>query len=1140
MNQLEEKRPLLTRMVELFLRGDVAILVTLVSLALGLAALWLTPREEEPQIVVPLADVMVSVPGLSAEEVERKVTVRLEKLLYQIDGVEYVYSMSRAGQSIVTVRFYVGQDREDSLVKLYNKIQSNVDQIPPSVEAWVVKPVEVDDVPIVNVTLWSERPDSYDDFHLHRMAAELQNELQAIRDTNRVWVIGGRQRRVRVELDPVRLAARHTSALQVARALQASNVQVRAGSFDQQNRQILVDAGTFVRDPRELEGLVVNLFANRPVYLRDVATVLDGPKELQAFTWIGFGPAAENPAGAKESSPVAQARLDPLPEPGQLFPAVHIAVAKRKGSNAVWVAEAVERRMHELAETHLPTGVFFRITRDYGETADQKVNELVESLVIAVLTVIALIGMTIGWRAALIVALAIPVCYSLTMFVNLLVGYTINRVTLFALILSLGLLVDDPITDVENIARYFSMRILPPREALLRAVQEVRPALILSTLAIIASFLPLMFITGMMGPYMAPMALNVPLTVTFSTLVTFVLTPWLALVAFQRRGGPSADEDEPFDLTKRPLYRISKGLLDPVLNRTWLSLSVLGLIGLLFLAAVTLPALRVVPLKMLPYDNKNEFQVVIDMPEGTTLQETQTVAARLGSYLAGVPEVVDYQIYVGLPSPMDFNGMVRHYFLRIGPHLADIRVNLAPKKQRAQQSHTLLLRLRDDLTALAAEAGARLKLVEVPPGPPVLATITAEVYGPDGGDYASLIAAAQRVEARLAREPGVVDVDLSAEAPQQRLVFVTDKPKAALSGVSTRMIAETLQLALSGMRATVLQQPGEVEPLWIELRLPRALRSAADDLEDIYVVGEQGQLVQLGALGQFVETVEPPTIFRKNLRRVVFVYGDVAGRPPADAILDIQFDQQPDGTAPQPAAVIRPPQERTWFSPGGRDPWAMPIGYRVVWTGEGEWKITLDVFRDLGIAFGAALMLIFVLLMFQTGSRLLPLVIMLAIPLTMIGIMPGFWLLNVLVNVPAGGYPDPMFFTATAMIGMIALAGIVVRNSAVLIEFIQMAVRDGTPLKEAVIQSVAVRTRPILATAGTTLLGNWVITLDPIFSGLAWAIMFGILTSTVFTLLVIPIVYWLLFRNDRRLDPDCVIMAADPGGLSDRAEKSKD
>ena len=1107
-----EKTPFLTRVVEVFLRGDVAILLTVLSLGLGAAALVLTPREEEPQIVVPLADVFISAPGLSAEDVERKVTIPLEKLLYQIDGVEYVYSMSRPGQSIVTVRFYVGEDREDSLIKLYNKIYSSADEIPSDVSGWVVKPVEVDDVPIVNVTLWSDRTDLYGDHQLRRMAEELQNELQAIRNTNRVWVIGGRPRRIRVELDPVQLAARRTSALHVARALRASNVQTRSGSFEQQNAQVVVDAGAFVRDAQELQDLVVNLSDNRPVYLKDVATVIDGPAETESYTWIGFGPAAGDPTAAKDSGQAGEASSagDVSVQTGDLFPAVHIAVAKRKGSNAVWVADAVERKMTELSQTHLPDQVHFRITRDYGETANDKVNELIESLVIAVLTVIGLIGLVIGWRAALVIALAIPVCYSITLFINLLAGYTINRVTLFALILALGLLVDDPITDVENVARYFAMRILPPRESVLRAIQEVRPALILSTLAIIVSFLPLMFITGMMGPYMAPMALNVPLTVSVSTIVAFLITPWLAMVALRKLHDRPADEG-PYDLTKQPAYRISRAVLNPILQRRQLCFLSLAVVFVLLVAAMGLPALRVVPLKMLPYDNKNEFQIVVDMPEGSTLEQTDAASRQLTDYLAGVPEVVDFQIYSGLASPMDFNGMVRHYFLRRGANVADIRVNLAAKEKRAQQSHTILLRIRDELTGIARQAGANIKLVEVPPGPPVIASITAEVYGPADGGYDALIAAARRVQERMTREPGIVDVDISAEADQRRLLFVTDKQKAALSGVSTREIADTLQLALDGLPTTVIQEPGEAGSLWAELRLPRSVRSAADDLEELYVVGQQGQLVQLGALGHFDEGTEFQTIFRKNLRRVVFVYGEVAGRPPADAIIDMQADREQDGTHPEPAATIRPAEERTWLSLGGQDPWAMPANYTVVWDGEGEWGITLDVFRDLGLAFGAALFGIFIVLMFQTGSRLLPIVIMLAIPLTMIGIMPGFWLLNVLVNVPSGGYPDPVFLTATAMIGMIALSGIVVRNSVVLVDFIHHAEAEGVPLREAVIQSVAVRTRPILATAGTTLLGNWVITLDPIFSGLAWAIIYGILTSTVFTLLVIPVVYWLLY-----------------------------
>ncbi|MBN2475700.1 MAG: efflux RND transporter permease subunit [Pirellulales bacterium] len=1115
MSNTDEKTPWMTRLVEVFLRGDVALLLVVVSVVLGAVSLYLTPREEEPQIVVPMADVFVSAPGLSARLVEEKITARVEKLLTQIDGVEYVYSMSRPEQCIVTVRFYVGEDREDSIVKLYNKIHSNADRVPPEVAGWVVKPIEVDDVPIVNVTLWSDRTELYGDYQLRRMAEQLQNELQAIPNTNQVWVIGGRPRRIRVELDPVRLAARRTSALQVADALRASNVQVRAGQFEQQDTEFVVDAGTFVGDARDLQNLVIGLSGNRPVYLKDVATVLDGPAETDSYGWIGFGPAAENPRTPRDTP----ALKGPSSPDGRVYPAVHIAVAKKKGENAVWVADAVEHRMHELAETHLPDGVYFRITRDYGETANEKVNELVESLFIAVLTVVGLIGLVIGWRAALVVALAIPVCYSLTLFINLLAGYSINRVTLFALILSLGLLVDDPITDVENIARYFAMRVLGPRQSVLKAIQEVRPALILSTLAIIVSFLPLTFITGMMGPYMAPMALNVPLTVTVSTLVAFVITPWSAMVALRKLiERPSGEKA--FDLTTRPVYRISRAVLNPILDRRWLAWATLAGVAVLLAAAMALPAFRVVPLKMLPYDNKNEFQIVVDMPEGTTLQATDAVTRQLGAYLAGVAEVRDYQLYVGLASPMDFNGMVRHYFLRRSPNLADIRVNLAPKEQRAQQSHVMLLRIRDDLTRIAEQAGANIKLVEVPPGPPVIASITAEVYGPPEAGYDELIAAARRVEARMSREEHIVDVDISAEADQPRLIFETDKPKAALSGVSTENLAKTLQLALSGLPTTILQVPGEVDPLWVDLRVKRAVRSAADDLEELYVVGQQGQLVQVGALGQFVQAPEDKTIYHKNLRRVVYVYGEVAGRPPADAIIDMQFDRQPDGRRPKPAAHPRPLAERTWLSPGGGDPWAMPVGYTVNWAGEGEWKITLDVFRDLGLAFGAALVGIFVVLMFQTGSRMLPIVIMLAIPLTMIGIMPGFWLLNVLLDRPIGpsesGYPNPVFLTATAMIGMIALAGIVVRNSVVLIDFIYHGQANGLSMREAVIQSVAVRTRPILLTAGTTLLGNWVITLDPIFSGLAWAIIFGILTSTLFTLLVIPVVYWLLYGKPEK------------------------
>lgn len=1132
----EERVPFLTRVVSVFLRGDLVVTLTLAALAMGVAGLVVTPREEEPQIVVPLADVFINAPGLSALEVEQQIALRLEKLLYQIDGVEYVYSMSRPGQCVVTVRFYVGEDREDSLTKLYNKIYSNIDQVPPGVQSWVVKPVEIDDVPILILTLWSDRPELYGDHELRRLAEQIEHELQRIPNTNRVYVVGGRPRQIRVLLRPMELAAKGIAPLDVLRALRASNVNIRAGRFDQQNREFIVEAGPHIGNKWELEELVIQVVDGRPVYLKEVAEVVDGPAEAESYSWIGFGPAGSTPRKPKDPrSPFATelpgstlfhqespAKVGPTFEavagnrvvPGQLFPAVHIAVAKRKGSNAVWVAQAVERRMEELADPHspqsiLPPGVYYRITRDYGETSNDKVNELVESLVIAVITVVGLIGVVIGWRAAFVVALAVPICYSVTLFINYLAGYSINRVTLFALILALGLLVDDPITDVENIARYFAMRILPPRESVLRAVQEVRPALIMSTLAIIVCFIPMMFITGMMGPYMAPMALNVPLTVTVSTVVAFVITPYLAMVTLSR----ARSEEPAFELTRTAVYRISRGFFGRVLARRLYAWLVLLAVGILLLGAFALPAFRVIPLKMLPYDNKNEFQIVVDMPEGTTLEQTDFVTRRLAAYLATVPEVRDFELYVGIPSPMDFNGMVRKYYLRYGSQLADIRVNLVDKAYRQHQSHEILLRIRNDLTKIARELGADIKLVEVPPGPPVLSTIVAEVYGPPQADYEEICRAAKLVEDRLRREPFVVDVDSVVEDPQTVLVFEVDQAKAALSRISRENIAQTLAIALGGQAVTEVHDPYEVHPLHVIVRLPRELRSATDDLEEIYVRGEGGQLVQLGELGRFIQKTEDQTIYHKNLRRVVYVTAEVAGRPPAEAIIDIQLDQLPAGSPVPQNRQPRPLDVRTWFAPGGGDPWTVPAGFEVRWAGEGEWKITLDVFRDLGIAFGVALLAIFVLLMFETGSRVLPLVIMLAIPLTAIGIMPGFWFLNLLVNRPIGGYPNPVFFTATAMIGMIGLAGIVVRNSVVLIDFIQHALADGFDLKEAIIRSVAVRARPIFLTSGTTLLGNWVITLDPIFSGLAWAIIFGIFASTAFTMVVVPIVYYLLYER---------------------------
>lgn len=1099
------------RVVEVFLRGNLSVLFIIVALLLGAAALWVTPREEEPQIVVPLADVYVSAPGLAATEVERLLSTPLEKLLYQIDGVEHVYSMSKAGQAIVTVRFYVGEDREDSLVKIYNKVQSNIDRVPADVAAWVVKPVEIDDVPIVNISLWSRDPEQYDDYALRRVAEELELRLQAVPNTNRTEVIGGPPRRVVVELDPQALAARGTSPLEVAWALSVSNGETDSAGFDQGDRRYVVEAGGFFPDAASLRSAVVNVVDGAPVFLRDVARVIDGPDERRTYTWLGFGPAAEK-------APVR------LPA-GELAPAVHVAVAKKKGTNAVWVADAVAERVAELAPVLLPGGVEYTITRNYGETANHKVNELVEGLAVALVIVIALIAFSLGWREALVVAVAVPIAFSLTLFVNYLFGYTINRVTLFALILSLGLVVDDPIVDVENIYRHFQMRVEPPLQAVLTAVQEVRPPIILATLAVIVSFLPMFFITGMMGPYMRPMALNVPLAMLMSLVVAFTVTPWLTYHALRRVY--DAPQHEPYVLEHTLTYRAYRAVLDPLLASRRLGVGLLGLMVVLLLGAIWLAGARLVPLKMLPFDNKNEFQIVVDMPEGTTLERTDAAARALAAVVGALPEVTDYSVYSGVASAIDFNGLVRHYYLRRGPNLADIRVNLAGKRERAAQSHDIVLRLRELLDPVARQWDANIKLVESPPGPPVISTLAAEIYGADDVPYGRLQEGAEVVAARLRVEPFVADVDTSVEAEQPQWTFTVDKEKAALSGIATTDIGQVVRLSLDGMTATRLHTPGEVNPLDIVLRLPRATRSSVDDLRTIYLKGRPGYTqvresggvrmapvptVQLGELGRFVETTADKTIYHKDLEPVAYVFAETAGRAPAEAIIDLTADELPAGSVPAVAAP-RDVAARTYFRNGGGVPWALPAGTWAVWSGEGEWQITLDVFRDLGIAFGMACLGIYVLLVYQTGSYAMPLILMISIPLTVIGIMPGFWLLNWLTATPVGPFPNPVFFTATAMIGMIALSGIAVRNAILLIEFVHERLKEGQSLHRALLGSGAVRFRPIVLTSGAAMLGAWPITLDPIFSGLAWALIFGLVVSTAFTLLVIPVTYDLVYRH---------------------------
>ena len=722
----------MTSIVVAFLQGNLSVILILISLIAGAVALWITPREEDPQIVVPIADVMVNMPGASAREVERQVSTRLEKLLYQIDGVEYVYSTSFPSQAIITVRFYVGQDRERSWVKLFNKIQSNIDQVPPGVTGWVVKPVEIDDVPIVNLTLYSDR---YSDYHLRRMAEELEIQLQAVKNAGRTFIVGGRPRQITVELSPQRMASRGITLPDIQQAIRGANVALPSGNLVSNNEEVRLDSGRFLASVREVESLIVGVREMRPVYLSEVATVRDGPAEPETYTTIAFGGKAYS-----SIDPAQEGGHSVLPsgiESFKDYPSVTVAVGKRKGTNAVWVSEEMRKEAERFSREVLPQGVHLRITRDYGRTADEKVNDLVEALLMAIAIVVLLLAYSLGWREGIIIALAVPVTFSFTLLINYFLGYTINRVTLFALILSLGLVVDDPIVDVENIHRHFSMRKEPPFQAVVSAVNEVRPPIILATMAVIISFIPMFFITGMMGPYMAPMALNVPVAMLISLLVAFTITPWLSL--HMLGGVYDRPHEKPFSLEDSTLFKIYDRVMESIIRHRRLRLGILGTVAVLLGFAVWLVLSQRVPLKMLPFDNKNELQVVVDMPRGTTLETTQAAAHALSDYLVRVPEVTDVGLYAGTSSPIDFNGMVRHYYLRQGANVGDLRINFIAKKRRTEQSHALGLRLRNDLKRIADHFGANIKIVESPPGPPVISTLVAEVYGRTGQPYEELV-----------------------------------------------------------------------------------------------------------------------------------------------------------------------------------------------------------------------------------------------------------------------------------------------------------------------------------------------------------------------------------------------------------------
>ena len=1110
------------RLIRSVLSSKLPIAILLLSVLAGAVALKFTAREEEPQIVVPMIDVVVTSQGTNARQVERLITTPLEKLLSQISGVEHVYSATTNGQSVVTLRFYVGENREQAILNTHNKLMANENKMPVIVDDWLVRPQEVDDVPIVMLGLWSDDPAKTDDFALRRIAEEISTVLQGIDDTSEVNVVGGRPRVVQVNLNPEQLSARKTSIAEVFSAIQASNVIQHQGNLAIQQQSIRFESGDVYRSIKELEQTPINVIDGSVVLLKDVATIVDGPDEAKYYTWIDF---AQGHDVYKTKS---------ADQNTSNFPIVTISVAKQRGSNAVNVSKEVQKAMTLLQEKMLPSNVHVEILRDYGETANEKVNNLTTSLAFAVFTVVVFIGVFLGWRAAIVVGLAVPICYGITLAIDLAFGYTINRVTLFALILSLGLLVDDPITGVDNIERYLKRGKDSLKDNIVGAINEIRVPLLLSTVAIVLAFIPLAFITGMMGPYMAPMAFNVPLSVMVSTVVAFLVTPWLASKFLKHSPNTNAENTKQtsgFD----SFYR---RILNPMLESRAKSKLVLVGVFIAFVAAAMLPVMRLVPLKLLPFDNKNEIQIVIDMPESTTLEQTSAIAKNISQQVRLLPEIKAISAYVGISSPIDFNGLVRQYYQRQTPNTADLRITLIDKGERDHQSHGVVLRLRKLLAPLNVN-GARIKVVEVPPGPPVMNTLVAELYGSQFTPYENIQNAATLVKNRLDREAMVVEIDSNVEDDQQRLRFITDKTKAALSGISTHDINQVLTVANQGSVASFMHEENEASPLAIKVQLPVEQRENLQDFYRLSVKGRAGvvqtttaqgidiapqSLVALGELGSFEQQINDKTIFHKDLKPVVYVMAELSGRTPGEIIADVATDltysmfnsnHVDELIAQDNSQTVQPSnwQARTFLTSGGGDEWSLPEDIKLVWSGEGEWRITIRVFRDMGLAFVFALIGIYFVLRVQTASTALSLIIMSAIPLTVIGIMPGFLMLNQFGEREIAGAPEPVLFTATAMIGMIALAGIVVRNSLILVEFITQARAQGAAIKEALLQAGAVRMRPVLLTAGTTLLGNLIITLDPVFSGLAIAIIFGIISSTVFTLFVVPIVYLLVFEK---------------------------
>jgi multidrug efflux pump subunit AcrB len=1053
------------KIAKAFIRSKLTPLLVIAAVLMGLFAVLVTPREEEPQIVVPMVDVYVSYPGATPKEVEERVTIPMEKLLWEIKGVEYVYSIVKPGYNLTIVRFYVGQNLETSLVKLYNKLMSNYDIIPPGVSQPMVKPKSIDDVPVLALTLWSNQSRNTG-YELRRIALELCSELKKDANVSEFSVIGGQRRQLRLTLDPQRLQAYHLSAAQIMNALTQANVVIPSGSFPSGNTETIVETGSFLKNAHDVGRLVVHVVDGRPVYLQDVAKISDGPAEAGNYVFMGLGPQAARKGLKGDAASQSEA--------------VTISIAKQKGANASVVADEALKKVEALKGRLIPSDVNVTVTRNYGETARDKSDELLYHMLIATLSVIVLIALFLGWRESIVVAVAVPVTLALTLLINYLYGYTLNRVTLFALIFSIGILVDDAIVVVENINRHFRMHKIKPLTAIL-AVDEVGNPTILATFTVIAALLPMAFVSGLMGPYMRPIPVGASAAMLFSLLVAFIVSPWLAYIVL-KKVRPKESEDHDGGKFARLYEKILSPLIE-VRKKRLIAFAVIG--GLLLLAMVLVP-LKLVTMKMLPFDNKSELQVIIDMPAGRTLEETAAVTRELAEYLKTVPEVTDYQAYIGTAAPYNFNGLVRHYFLRSGSNVADIQVNFVDKAHREEQSHDIAKRLRTPLKKIGDRYGARIKIAELPPGPPVLSTLVAEIYGPES---ARQIEIAREVRGIFEKTDGVVDVDWFVEDDQRKISFVVDQEKAAANGISTQAIAQSVRVALGGSVAGVVHMDREREPVEIFLQMPLSQRANLNTLQTLTIPSPSGRMVSLAELVKIRDGVEEKTIYHKNLKKVTYVIGDVAGTEESPVYAILKMKEAVAGLKLKEGYELK-----QYFS---AQPW-LEDHYSMKW--DGEWHITYEVFRDLGVAFAVVLIIIYILVVAWFRNFITPLVIMAPIPLTLVGILPGHWFFGA-------------FFTATSMIGFIALAGIVVRNSILLVDFVQMEWSEKGELPQALIRAGAVRFRPILLTAAAVVVGSFVMLFDPIFQGLAIAMMFGAVASTILTLIAVPLLYYEFFKN---------------------------